>query len=73
MNQEDLLELATQTVARATEDRIDAIRQRLPHGESALYCEGWEDPIPEARRTAMPGVQLCVSCQAMEEQHGTHR
>jgi phage/conjugal plasmid C-4 type zinc finger TraR family protein len=30
---------------------------------SALYCVECGDPISEARRKAVPGVQLCVECQ----------
>jgi phage/conjugal plasmid C-4 type zinc finger TraR family protein len=30
---------------------------------SALYCVECGDAIPEARRQAVPGVQLCVECQ----------
>ncbi|MGL4275677.1 MAG: TraR/DksA family transcriptional regulator, partial [Morganella morganii] len=28
------------------------------------FCEECGDPIPQARREAIPGVQLCVNCQA---------
>lgn len=36
-------------------------------GESAKFCEGCDEPIPEARRIAMPGCRLCVDCQAATE------
>ena len=29
----------------------------------AKYCEECGEEIPEARRKAMPGVRLCISCQ----------
>ena len=32
-------------------------------GESAEHCQQCDDPIPEGRREAVPGVQLCVECQ----------
>jgi phage/conjugal plasmid C-4 type zinc finger TraR family protein len=38
-------------------------RIRLPEGVSAVECDECLEPIPEGRRTAVPGVRLCVSCQ----------
>ena len=37
--------------------------------KSAKWCEGdgCGERIPEARRKAIPGVQLCVECQELEE------
>ena len=35
-------------------------RSRL---ESLSRCEECDEPIPERRRTALPGVRLCVECQ----------
>lgn len=32
-------------------------------GESLSRCVECEEPIPEARRTALPGVTLCLDCQ----------
>ena len=31
-------------------------------GESLTHCAGCEEPIPEARRAALPGVKLCIDC-----------
>ena len=52
-------------------DEIERARRNLPSGESLAFCEECGDPIPEARRRAMPGVRLCISCQqeADKEQH----
>ncbi len=36
-------------------------------GISALFCEDCDCGIPEARRMAVPGVQLCVDCQTIRE------
>ncbi len=33
-------------------------------GESLTHCAECEEPIPEARRRAVPGVKLCIECQA---------
>ena len=43
---------------------VQLARSRLSSGESATHCEECGTPIPEARRKAIPGVRLCVSCQA---------
>lgn len=31
---------------------------------SAEFCADCDEPIPQARRDAIPGVQLCVACQS---------
>lgn len=46
------------------EDAVNRARSQLPHGESLLCCEECDADIPEARRIAVPGVRLCVQCQA---------
>lgn len=35
--------------------------------DSAHECVDCEEPIPELRRAAVPGVQRCVSCQQRAE------
>jgi len=37
--------------------------RRAPVGESLTHCAECEEPIPEARRKAIPGVKLCLDCQ----------
>jgi len=59
----------------AVQDQIDAsvgdavklARSRLPEGKSLTHCTMCEEAIPEARRNAIPGVRLCVDCQADNE------
>jgi phage/conjugal plasmid C-4 type zinc finger TraR family protein len=36
--------------------------QRRPVGESLTHCAECEEPIPQARREALPGVKLCIEC-----------
>ena len=54
-------------------DAIERARSNLPKGESLSHCEECDAAIPEARRKAIPGVRLCVKCQAErdEEQNAT--
>jgi len=55
----------------AVQDQIDATvsdaikraRSRLGQGPGLTHCEECDAEIPQARREAVPGVRLCVSCQ----------
>ncbi|EMC4150056.1 DksA/TraR family C4-type zinc finger protein [Cronobacter sakazakii] len=51
------------------EDAVARARRDLPRGESLAFCEMCDEPIPEARRKAIPGVRLCVNCQQKEDEH----
>jgi len=46
---------------------ILANRPKTTVGVSATECEECGDPIPEARRAALPGVQCCISCAQLNE------
>ena len=45
------------------EDAIKRARSQLPQGESLHHCAECDADIPQARRSAIPGVRLCVACQ----------
>ena len=45
-------------------DAVSRARDQLPKGESLSHCEECGAKIPEARRQAIPGVRLCIACQA---------
>jgi phage/conjugal plasmid C-4 type zinc finger TraR family protein len=49
------------------ESEVSRARRRLASGESLLNCEDCGQPIPEARRRAVPGVRRCVECQAQAD------
>lgn len=36
--------------------------RKVPVGDSLTHCAECEEPIPEARRAALPGVKLCIEC-----------
>ncbi|MFC1681667.1 DksA/TraR family C4-type zinc finger protein [Pseudomonadota bacterium] len=55
----------------SVEDAVRLARSRLPEGESLTYCEECDAPIPPARRNAIPGTRLCVSCQGERERQQT--
>jgi phage/conjugal plasmid C-4 type zinc finger TraR family protein len=44
-------------------DAIQRARSKAPKGPSLKRCEECDAKIPEARRKAVLGVRLCVSCQ----------
>jgi len=52
-------------------DAVELARSRLPEGEGSTHCEECEAEIPEARRKAVPGVRLCIACQAALEKQQT--
>lgn len=44
-------------------DELARLRARkTPVGESLTHCAACEEPIPQARRVALPGVKLCIDC-----------
>ena len=47
--------------------------QRGPQGDSLTHCADCEDPIPEARRAAIPGVKLCIECMQERDSQRQHR
>jgi phage/conjugal plasmid C-4 type zinc finger TraR family protein len=49
------------------EDAVKRAREQLPHGESLSHCAECSKPIPPARRAAIPGVRLCLACQAEQD------
>jgi len=55
----------------SVKDAVKRARSRLTDGESLTHCEQCETAIPEARRKAIPGVRLCVSCQSELEKQET--
>ncbi|MBF7053351.1 DksA/TraR family C4-type zinc finger protein [Halomonas sp. KAO] len=52
------------------EEAVERARTSLSSGESAEFCVECDAPIPEGRRKALPGVQLCVACQSSLEAKG---
>ncbi len=54
------------------DDAVERARQQLPQGPSAEYCQNCDEPIPEGRRQAIIGVQLCIACQTLEDQQNSY-
>lgn len=68
----ELGDIADRAAAREAEFLQDAIarqhRAAALQGPSATECDICGAVIPPARRTAVPGVRLCIHCQSAQEQ-----
>lgn len=61
----DQIEITTaEAVARARQ----AAARRSGLRASATHCAECDEVIPQARRDAQPGVQLCIECQSGHDQ-----
>ena len=52
----------------SVDDAVNRARSHLPSGEGATHYAECDEPIPEARRQALPGVRLCITCQSRHDQ-----
>lgn len=67
----DAMDLAQQREQENRERHIRNARSRIA-APSRFLCEECDAPIPEARRIAIPGVVLCVTCQQIAELKSKH-
>ncbi|QRG80185.1 TraR/DksA family transcriptional regulator [Citrobacter sp. R56] len=67
----DAMDLAQQREQEERERHISNARSRIA-APSRFLCEVCDAPIPEARRIALPGVGLCVTCQQIAELKSKH-
>ncbi|NDV90117.1 DksA/TraR family C4-type zinc finger protein [Alteromonas sp. 345S023] len=51
----------------SVEDAVARAKSSMYKGESAEFCVECDAHIPERRRVAVPGVQLCINCQTEME------
>ena len=52
-------------IEASIQDELKRVQaRRRAKGESLTHCAECDEPIPEARRTAIPGVKLCIDCQS---------
>ncbi len=59
----------SEQIEASIQDELARIQgTRRPTGPSLTHCAECEDPIPEPRRLAIPGVKLCVDCQQERDQ-----
>ncbi|MDV7023339.1 TraR/DksA family transcriptional regulator [Atlantibacter subterranea] len=67
----DSIDLAQQREHEERERLILNARSRNA-AVSLFQCESCGESIPEARRIAVPGVELCVTCQEITELKSKH-
>lgn len=67
----DAMDLVQQRVEEQRQRHINSARCRVV-APSRFTCEECDAPIPEARRIAIQGVELCVTCQEITELKNKH-
>lgn len=63
----DIIDLANDLAEAERQNKLRDMRRQQGRGPALAFCEECEEPIPEARRLAVPGCRLCVACQAATE------
>ena len=48
-------------------DAVAAARAHMAAGEGSEFCIECGEPVPEARRRALPGARTCVECQSARD------
>ncbi len=62
----------SEQIEASISDELARLKARkTPVGNSLTHCAECEEPIPEKRRAAIPGVKLCIDCQ--QERDGAHK
>lgn len=56
----------------SVKDALASARARMPSGAGLTECEECGEPIPEARRRALPGARTCVACQSARDKRPTY-
>jgi len=67
----DAIDLVQQRGLEERERQI-IIARRRPVAASRFMCECGGGSIPAARRVAVPGVVMCVTCQGIYEEYRKH-
>lgn len=66
MFDERAIETSEMTDRRLSEGRIAQIRGNLA-SEGEEFCVECDEPIPAARRKALPSAERCIGCQTIFE------
>lgn len=58
-------------IDQTVSDAVDSARAQIgSEADARATCAECGEAIPEARREAIPGVQLCVECQSAHDESG---
>lgn len=63
----DNADYANERMQQAIDEALAARKSKQVARESATHCNDCDDEIPETRRQAVPGCQLCIDCQEYYE------
>ena len=64
----DLTDIAQERIERELDAKL-AVMRFVEARKSEEFCLVCGNDIPEKRRVAIPGVQICVGCKEVEEAH----
>ncbi len=67
----DVIDTAQERADLILTAQIQAARAPIA-GVSAIFCLDCDRPIPEERRLALPGVELCRYCKELAEMKAKH-
>jgi phage/conjugal plasmid C-4 type zinc finger TraR family protein len=67
----DVIDTAQERADLVLSAQIQAARTTVA-GVSAMFCIECNRLIPEERRAALPGVELCVYCKELSEMNARH-
>lgn len=67
----DVIDTAQERADLILSAQIQAARAHVA-GVSSMFCIDCDRPIPEERRAALPGVELCVYCKELSEMNARH-
>jgi phage/conjugal plasmid C-4 type zinc finger TraR family protein len=54
-------------IEATVKDAVERARSQLPQGPGLIHCAQCGEEIATARRLAVPGVRLCLTCQQTED------
>ena len=64
----------SEQIEASIEEELARLKARpRPSGEALTHCAECGEPIPEARRVAIPGVKLCTDCAAERDARPVRR
>jgi RNA polymerase-binding transcription factor DksA len=55
-------------IVASVDDAVKQVRSQISKGVGLENCEGCDAAIPLAKRQAIQGVRLCVSCQYEQDE-----
>ncbi|CTQ48620.1 DksA-like zinc finger domain containing protein [Jannaschia donghaensis] len=64
----------SEQIEASINDELARLKARkVPVGQSLTHCADCEEPIPDARRAALPGVKLCIDCAGQRDTRNAPR